>query len=187
MLIHGLNKLTLLDFPGRVACLVFTGGCNFRCPFCQNAPLVLAPAKQPVIPEEEFFAFLKKRKGMLEGVVVTGGEPTLDPGLYRFFEQVREEGLLTKLDTNGTSPQTVRKLLDAHLLDYIAMDIKNSTEKYAHTAGVSDDGLKDAIEESICLIRESGLEHEFRTTVVKELHTAEDIESIGKRLISCRH
>jgi len=180
MKIAGLRKLTLLDFPGRVACVVFTNGCNFRCPFCHNASLVLPRGEHEDISEEDFFAFLKKRKGILDGVVITGGEPTLAAGLYDFIAAVKREGYPVKLDTNGSFPEKLRELLKDGLLDYIAMDIKTLPEKYERVAGVKADLEKLA--ESIDLIRSGGIPHEFRTTVVKGLHTPEDIVGIAKML-----
>ena len=138
MTIHGFQKLTLLDYPGRVACTVFTGGCNFRCPFCQNAGLVLSPDKEPVIEEEEVLAVLKKRQGILEGVCVTGGEPTLQSGLLDFLGKVKELGYSVKLDTNGYRPEVLKELCRAGVIDYIAMDIKNCPQRYAETAGVKN-------------------------------------------------
>lgn len=181
MQIHGLNKTTLLDYPGRVAATVFTGRCNFCCPFCQNGDLVLRPESQPVISEEEVIAFLKKRKGILTGVCITGGEPTLAADLKGFIAQIKEMGYLVKLDTNGYRPETIRELLEGKWLDYIAMDIKNGAEKYGNTAGLS--GLDmEKIRESIHMIKSSGICYEFRTTVVKEYHTKEDMHSIGEEI-----
>ncbi|MBO5305965.1 MAG: anaerobic ribonucleoside-triphosphate reductase activating protein [Clostridia bacterium] len=180
MKIAGLRKLTLLDFPGRVACVVFTNGCNFRCPFCHNASLVLPRGEHEDISEEEFFAFLRKRKGILDGVVITGGEPTLANGLYEFIAAVKQEGYPVKLDTNGSFPDKLKPLLADGLLDYVAMDIKTLPEKYERVAGVSVD--LDKLSESIDMIRKSGIPHEFRTTVVKGLHTKEDIVGIAKML-----
>ena len=180
MLIHGLNKLTLLDYPEHMACLIFTGGCDFRCPFCQNRDLVLNPSSQPVIPEETFFSFLEKRKGVLEGVVISGGEPTLNIDLVPFVRRIKDAGYLVKLDTNGTDPGEVSELLSEGLLDYIAMDIKNRREKYAKTSGIPEDSpLLKKIEESVELIKNSGIDYEFRTTVIREYHTNEDLLAIG--------
>ena len=130
MRICGLNKTTLLDYPGKVAATVFLGGCNFRCPFCQNGSLVLAPQKEPEIQPEKLWAFLKKRKGILDGVCVTGGEPTLTERLPEFLEKIKELGYLVKLDTNGSKPEVIEELLKNGLVDYIAMDIKTSKEQY---------------------------------------------------------
>ncbi len=185
MQIHGLNKTTLLDYPEHVACTVFCGHCNFRCPFCQNADLVLDPASQPCISEEEFFAFLSKRKGMLEGVCITGGEPTLHKDLPGFIARIKEQGLLVKLDTNGYHPETLKKLMEEKLIDYVAMDLKSSKEGYSLSAGLQNIDLK-AIEESVTLLMEGNLPYEFRTTVVKELHSREDFVSIAQWIKGCR-
>ena len=136
MVIHGFQKLTLLDYPGKVACTLFSGGCNFRCPFCQNGNLVQHPEWEPVIPEEEIFAVLEKRCGVLDGVCVTGGEPTLDPDLERFVTKIKELGYLVKLDTNGYRPEILKKLVEEKKIDYVAMDIKNAPSRYGETAGV---------------------------------------------------
>ena len=176
MQLHGLSKLTLLDFPGHLACTVFTGACNFRCPFCHNAPLVLAPDTCPTISEEEFFNFLSSRKGKLDGVCITGGEPTLQPDLPEFIAKIKGLGFLVKLDTNGYRPEVLQKLLERELLDMIAMDIKNSKERYAFTSGLPDTAFDIArVEESISLLLTSGIPHEFRTTVTAELHNTEQM------------
>lgn len=181
MLIHGLQKLTLLDYPGKVACTVFTGGCNFRCPFCHNGSLVLRPEEGERIPEEELFALLKKRQGVLEGVCITGGEPTLAFGLETLMARIKDMGYLVKLDTNGTRPGALRRIIDAGLADMIAMDIKNSFEKYPETCGVP--GYDTApVRESIELIMSGGTDYEFRTTVIRELHTPEDIRAIAREI-----
>lgn len=180
MQLHGLSKLTLLDFPGHLACTAFTGACNFRCPYCHNAPLVLAPQSCPVISEEEFFDFLTSRAGKLDGVCITGGEPTLQPDLPDFIAKIKNCGLLVKLDTNGYRPEILKQLLDARLLDMVAMDIKNSRDFYASTAGIPEASFElERIEKSITLLLQSGIRHEFRTTVTKEFHTAEQMHSIG--------
>ena len=181
MEIHGLQKLTLLDFPGHTACTVFTGRCNFRCPFCQNASLVLRPETLAVIPEEDVFAFLEKRRGLLDGVAVTGGEPTLQPDLAGFLRKVKDLGFKTKLDTNGARPDVLRGLLAEGLIDYAAMDIKSSPSGYARCAGVPDKVL-GPVRESAALLEGSGVSHEFRTTAVKGLHTPEDFRAIGEWL-----
>ncbi|MBQ5793809.1 MAG: anaerobic ribonucleoside-triphosphate reductase activating protein [Clostridia bacterium] len=178
MNIQGIQKLTLLDFPDRTACTVFTGGCNMRCPFCHNASLVLRPGENPAYFEEEIYAFLKKRQGILDGVAITGGEPLLQHGLEEFILRVRELGFAVKLDTNGSYPDRLAALIDQGLLDYIAMDVKNSREKYAQTVGVKGFDIAP-IEQSIALLRTSGVPFELRTTVVRELHSAEDIEDMG--------
>ena len=182
MEIHGLQKLTLLDFPGHTACTVFTGRCNFRCPFCQNASLVLHPESLALIPEEDVFAFLEKRKGLLDGVAVTGGEPTLQPDLADFLRRVKAMGFETKLDTNGARPDVLRSLLAEGLVDYAAMDIKSSPAGYARCAGIGSEKLLDAVKESVALLETGGVAHEFRTTAVKGLHTPEDFRAIGEWL-----
>lgn len=182
---HGLNKLTLLDFPKHLACTLFTGRCNLRCPFCHNADLVLAPDTQPFITEEKILAFLERRKDSLEGVCITGGEPTLQKDLLPFLKQCKDMGYLTKLDTNGTRPDVIKAALEEQLLDYIAMDIKNSPDQYAKTCGLSSVRFS-AFEESVELIKSSGLPYEFRTTVVKEFHTKEDFIAIGEWLAGAK-
>ena len=184
MKIHGLQKMTLLDFPGRVACTVFFGGCDMRCPFCHNAELIdgTAPA---VMEEEELLSFLEKRKGLLDGDAVTGGEPTLQKDLPEFFRKVKAMGYPVKLDTNGLHPERLEKLITEKLVDYVAMDIKNSPDKYAQTAGLPYVDLQK-VQKSIDLLKNSGIEYEFRTTVVDELHEAEDFEKIGKWLEGAR-
>ncbi len=179
MQIHGFNKTTLLDYPGHLASTIFLGGCNFRCPYCHNASLVLAPTNQPTIPEEEIFNTLAKRKGVLEGVCITGGEPTLYPGLKKFIKRIKDMGLLVKLDTNGTNPTLIQDLITSHSIDYVAMDIKNSKDKYALSTGLNSYDVA-RISESISLLLSSTIDYEFRTTVVKEHHTKEDMISIGK-------
>lgn len=180
MQLHGLSKLTLLDFPGHLACTAFTGACNFRCPYCHNAPLVLAPHTCPTISEEEFFEFLVSRKGKLDGVCITGGEPTLQADLPDFIAKIKDLGLLVKLDTNGYHPEVLKTLLDAQLLDMVAMDIKNSRDFYAATVGIHEAFFElDRIEKSISLLLMSGIHHEFRTTVTRELHNGEQIQGIG--------
>ncbi len=179
MRLCGLQKLTALDFPGRIACTVFTPGCNFRCPFCHNAALVTAGVEPEAIDEEEIFDYLQKRRGLLDGVVVTGGEPLMQPDLAAFLRRVKELGYLVKLDTNGSFPNRLRPLIEEGLVDYVAMDIKNSPEKYASTCGLR---LVDwgSIEESIKIIKSSGVDYEFRTTAVAQLHSDEDFESMGE-------
>lgn len=179
MQIHGFNKLTLLDYPGHLAATLFLGSCNMRCPFCHNASLVLAPDAQPTIPAQEVLATLAKRKQLLEGVCISGGEPTLHPGLPDFIRSIKELGYLVKLDTNGTNPSMLKKLVQEQLLDYIAMDIKNSREKYALTCGISSFSLAP-VEESVSFLLLGKLDYEFRTTVVKELHSNEDMLAIGE-------
>lgn len=178
MRICGLNKTTLLDYPGKVAATVFLGGCNFRCPFCQNGSLVLAPQKEPEIQPEKLWAFLKKRKGILDGVCVTGGEPTLTERLPEFLEKIKELGYLVKLDTNGSKPEVIEELLKNGLVDYIAMDIKTSKEQYEKVAGRERLDM-ESINRSVQMIMDRAPDYEFRTTVVKELHSREDFENMG--------
>ena len=176
MIIRGLQKTTLLDYPEKLACTVFTGGCNFRCPFCHNASLVLNASKVEEISNDEFFSYLSKRKGLLDGVCITGGEPLLNDDI----KKIRSYELLIKLDTNGSFPDNLEYLLDNKLVDYVAMDIKNSKEKYSLTAGTSD--FPHGIEESIDIIIAKAPDYEFRTTVVRELHTANDVYKIANRI-----
>lgn len=176
----GLQKLTLLDFPGKVACTLFTKGCNFRCPFCHNASLVVRTEEQRMYDNAEILAFLKKRVGILDGVAITGGEPTLMSGLYDFIKSVKEMGYAVKLDTNGTRPEVLKKLVLDGLVDYVAMDIKNSPEKYAYTSGLPSNYDLSKIEESIRFLMDGHVDFEFRTTVAKPFHTEEDFVKIGE-------
>ena len=185
MEIHGFNKTTLLDYPEHVAATVFTGGCNFRCPFCHNASLVLQPEECPVIPEEEVLGHLRKRRGILEGVCITGGEPTLQKDLKEFICKVKDMGFLVKLDTNGYRPEVLRQLLSEGLLDYVAMDVKAALPNYTKVTGCPQLDLS-RIEESIAILKNSRISYEFRTTVVKGLHTVEEFEEIGRMLKGCR-
>ena len=184
MKIHGLQKMTLLDFPGKVACTVFLGGCDMRCPFCHNAELIdgTAPA---VMEEEELLAFLKKRTGLLEGVAITGGEPLLRDETITLAEKIRDLGYPLKLDTNGTHPDRLRKILDRGLAAYVAMDIKNSPDRYAVTAGLEKLDLAP-VRESVSLLMEGRTDYEFRTTVVAELHDAESFRGIGEWIRGAR-
>lgn len=176
MLISGLQKLTLLDYPGKTAAIIFTYGCNFRCPFCHNA-LLVTEKMQDAIDEEEVFSFLEKRKGILDAVCITGGEPTLQKDLKQFIIKVRALGYSIKLDTNGTNPLLLDELLSEGLVDYVAMDIKNSPERYDEATGVKTD--MDNIMKSIAIIKKKAPDCEFRTTVTRELHSAEDLEAIA--------
>ena len=177
MKIGGLQKLTLLDFPGRCACTVFTVGCNLRCPFCHNAPLV---TEQPpaLIDPQEVLALLQKRRGVLDGVCFTGGEPLLHPDLHDLIREIRGMGFAVKLDTNGTFPDRLQALIDEGLLDYVAMDIKNAPDRYAETVGVPGFDVKN-IEQSVRILQSGKVPFEFRTTVVRELHTAKDFQKIA--------
>jgi pyruvate formate lyase activating enzyme len=177
MKIHGLQKMTLLDFPGRVACTVFLGGCDMRCPFCHNAELIDGSAP-PVMDEEELLAFLKKRQGLLEGVAVTGGEPLLRPDFIELAEKIRDLGYPLKLDTNGTHPDRLREIINRGLAAYVAMDIKNSPDRYAVTAGLETLDL-GPVRESVSILMEGKTDYEFRTTVVAELHDGDSFRGIG--------
>lgn len=177
MYISGLQKLTLLDFPGRLAATVFFGGCNFRCQFCHNATLVLSPGECERISEEKFFEFLSSRAGKLSGVCITGGEPTMYPGLKDFIRKIKSMSFAVKLDTNGTNPELVEELISEGLLDYVAMDIKNSPDKYAQTVGREVD--MDKINQTVDLLLSEKVDYEFRTTVVRELHEISDFEAIS--------
>lgn len=184
MSIHGLNKLTLLDFPGKVAATIFLGNCNFRCPFCHNRDLVLDPESQPVIYAEEILAFLKKRQGILDGVCITGGEPTLYSGLESLIRQIRDLGFAVKLDTNGYRPAIVKDLVSKNLLDMVAMDIKSSPEGYPQATGIRHLDT-DPIRETVRFLMEGHVPYEFRTTVVKELHSQSTFETIGQWISGC--
>lgn len=179
--VNGLAKLTLLDFPGKTAATVFLAGCNMRCPFCHNSPLVVDMARTEQIDERELRAFLAKRQGLLDGIAVTGGEPTLRHDLGELLKMIKEYGYETKLDTNGTNPEMLDKLIGEGLVDYVAMDIKNSPERYSETVGVADFDMTP-IFESVNILRKGRVEHEFRTTVVGGLHNEESIRGIGEWL-----
>ena len=178
MNIRGLQKTTLLDYPGHVASTIFTAGCNFRCPFCHNGERVLDPGALPPIPEEEVLAHLNKRRTVLDGVCISGGEPTLDPDLTSFLAKVRETGLSIKLDTNGYRPEVLRRVIDEGLVDYVAMDIKAGRGNYANACGFPNIDMAK-IEESVGILASSGIGHEFRTTCVKGLHSLEDFKDIA--------
>lgn len=177
MILGGIQKVTLLDFPGKVACTVFTVGCNMRCPFCHNPGLVNAIG--PTMPEEEFWEFLEGRKNLLDGVCITGGEPLVHDDIEEFIVRIRSMGYEVKLDTNGSFPDKLKSILDKDLVEYVAMDIKNTIERYAMTVGVPGFDT-EAIKRSIRIIGESGIDHEFRTTVVGQLHRSEDFEKIAE-------
>ena len=187
MKIQGLQKLTLLDYPGRIACTVFLGGCNFRCPFCHNGGLVFGKDSDGIMSVDELLAFLDSRRGRLQAVCISGGEPTLHPDLPKLIGEIKSRGFEVKLDTNGTNPAMLSSLIADRLIDYVAMDIKNSTEKYSMTVGlISNSEFQisnlSAVQESASLLMENRVDFEFRTTLVKELHNSEDIESIGRWL-----
>lgn len=178
--IGGLQKTTLIDYPGQVAATVFLTGCNFRCPFCYSSELVLPEKikKQPKISEKELFDFLRKRRGLLEGIVICGGEPTCNEDLPEFIRKIKEMGFSVKLDTNGSNPEMLKKLIDEKLVDYVAMDIKAPKEKYDKITGVKV--RVQNIEESIRILKEGTVDYEFRITVVPTLHSREDIIEIAK-------
>ncbi len=178
--ILGLQKTCMVDFPPYLSCTVFISGCNFRCGFCHNADLVNDSKDLQEISEEEIFEFLEKRKNVLDGVCITGGEPTLYSNLKGFIKKIKEIGYKVKLDTNGTDPKLLKELIDGKLLDFIAMDIKSSKEKYNLSSGVKVD--MDKLQESIDLIRNSGLDYEFRSTIHPKIIDSEDIVKIGEWL-----
>ncbi len=177
MKILGLQKLTLLDYPQKVACTIFLGGCNFKCPFCHNGNLVLGEFPQE-FSEEEIFEFLKKRRKMLDGVCITGGEPLLSDSVFEFIRKIRELGYLVKLDTNGSFPERLKKAITEGLVDYVAMDIKNSKKMYPETVGA--DVNMDDISESVDFLKKGNVDYEFRTTIVKEYHTRESITRMAE-------
>ena len=181
MNIQGFQKLTLLDFPGKMACTVFTAGCNLRCPFCHNSRLVIDPEKTSEYSVDEILAYLKKRQGILDGVAITGGEPLLQPDRDKFIKKVRELGFAVKLDTNGTFPDRLKALVEQGLLDYVAMDVKNSPSGYSETVGIGGYDISK-IQESIGFLLENKVDYEFRTTVVREFHSVFEIDGIGKMI-----
>ncbi len=178
MNIQGFQKTTLLDYPGHVAATVFFGGCNFRCPFCHNGDLVLSPDAPSDFSCEEILAYLDKRKKILDGICVTGGEPTLQKDLVPFLADVKQLGLKVKLDTNGYRPDVLAELCGKGLVDYVAMDIKGAPDKYAAICGLSQMDFT-RIEQSAAFLMDCGLDYEFRTTVSKEFHSKEDFHDIG--------
>lgn len=179
MRICGLQKLSLLDYPGKFAATVFTGGCNLRCPFCHNAALVTRATETAVLPVEEVFAFLKTRIGKLDGVCVSGGEPLLQRDLAEFLRDLHKLGFAVKLDTNGCFPEALAALLDEKLLDYVAMDIKNAPGKYPQTVGIPDFDVSPVLE-SAAILKRSGIPYEFRTTLVGGVHELSDMDGIGQ-------
>lgn len=178
MLIKGFQKLTLLDFPGRTACTVFTGGCNYRCPFCHNA-LLVTEQDDAYYDEEVIFEHLERRKNVLDGVAVTGGEPLLQKDIERFLYEIKDKGYAVKLDTNGSFPEKLAGILELGLADYVAMDIKNCPEKYGLTVGVKNFDIAP-VQESIELLMNGSVPFEFRTTVTADYHTVEDVEKISQ-------
>ena len=177
MYINGFQKLTILDYPGKVACIVFTPGCNFRCPFCHNAALVTHIDKDTYINEEEVLSYLRKRQGILDGVVITGGEPLLQDGIEEFIGKIKDLGYAIKLDTNGSFPEKLISLVEKGLVDYVAMDIKNSKAKYMATIGVNNIDMA-SIEKSVDFLLQNKVDYEFRTTIVDGFHTVDDIQDI---------
>ncbi len=182
MLILGLQKTTLLDYPGKIASTIFTGGCNFKCPFCHNSELVIVPQDAYAYSEEEVFSHLQAKKKILDGVCITGGEPTLQKDLLEFAKKVKDLGLLVKLDTNGTNPAVIRKMIEQGLVDYIAMDIKQCQEKYNDIACMNNFDIQPILD-SVSILKEGAVDYEFRTTIMKECHFASDMEAIGKWLV----
>lgn len=177
MKISGLQKITLMDYPGKMASVIFVQGCNFRCPFCQNSSLL--DFSEPLLSEREVLEYLEKRKNVLDGVVISGGEPTMQKDLENFIVKIKGFGYSVKLDTNGSNPELLEKLLSNKIIDYLAMDIKNDLGEYEEISGVKGIDV-DKIKRSIALIKSSGVDHEFRTTITKEYHTIESIENICK-------
>lgn len=184
MNIQGFIKTSLLDFPGNVASTVFTSGCNFNCPFCHNPSLILDEGSDGTIQTDVILTHLKRRQGLIDGVCITGGEATLQKNLLPFIKEVKKLGMKVKLDTNGYSPSILKTLIEENLIDYIAMDIKNSPSKYARTCGLKALDY-NKIKSSIHLIKNSGISHEFRTTIMKDLHDLEDLEAISVEIHGC--
>lgn len=178
MNIHGFTKTTLLDYPGLVAATIFTGGCNFRCPFCHNYDLVLNPGVFPSEDPDEILHFLKKRFGILGGVCISGGEPTLDSDLKQFISQIKEIGYKVKLDTNGYNPDILKDLVEGNLLDYVAIDIKAGRNNYPLATGIANIDISK-IEQSVNILANNNINYEFRTTAVKNIHTSTDFEDIA--------
>lgn len=185
MNISAIQKTTLLDYPGRIACTVFLPGCNLRCPFCHNAGLVLPEQIQaPRVSQEDFLSFLDRRKGKLDGVCITGGEPTLYDDLPELMEEIHHRGFLVKLDTNGTNPQMLQRVIEEGLADYVAMDIKNSPPRYKETCGGVD--MLARIQESAAILLSQAADYEFRTTVFHPLHTPDAMREIGQWLLGAK-
>ena len=185
MQIHGLQKMTLLDFPGKVACTVFLGGCDFRCPFCHNWD-ILDPSTPVIMEEDEFYKFLDKREGLLDGVAITGGEPLLRTGRVDFIKGIRSRGFLVKLDTNGNHPDRLKELVSEGLLDYVAVDVKNNKERYGETVGIPMLDISK-IEETISFLLEGNVPYEFRTTVLRQFHDADSFKGIAEWIEGAEH
>lgn len=176
MVISGFQKLTLVDYPGHTACIIFTQGCNLKCPFCHNSELINGCNSSNRINEQVLFDYLDKRKGLIDGVCISGGEPLLQKDIELFIKKIKEKGYKVKLDTNGTKPDILLKLIENNLVDYVAMDVKNTFKKYDLTSGGTVN--IDSIKQSITILKNSKIDYEFRTTIVKELHDFENIEEI---------
>ena len=185
MKIYGIEKLSLVDYEGKIAMTLFTAGCNFRCPFCHNSTLATGERLGDEIPESEIFGYLNKRKGILNGVCITGGEPTLNKDLPAFIARIKKEGLSVKLDTNGTTPDMLKALVENKLIDYVAMDIKSGKLGYPLTTGIENLDLTP-IQKSIDYLMEGHVDYEFRTTLVDELHSEEDVEEMAKWLAGAK-
>lgn len=183
---YGLQKLTLLDFPGRMAATVFTGGCNFRCPFCHNRSLVFLNENDGEISQDDILEYLSLRNKVLDGICISGGEPLLHPGIKSFIKKVRKLGLQVKLDSNGSNFESLKELIDEKLVDYVAMDIKNSPSKYSLTVGLQNFDLSE-VEKSKNYLLENHVDYEFRTTVVKQFHEVDDFKEIGKWIKGAKH
>ena len=177
MIIDGFEPVTLVNYPGQVACIIFTRGCNFRCSYCQNGTLLTNNQDKGIISEQTILEYLDKRKNVLDGICISGGEPLLQKDIYIFIQKIKERGLKVKLDTNGSNPKLLQKLIDDQLLDYVAMDIKNISAKYNKTINIKKFEFS-LIKESINILKNSNIEHEFRTTIVKGMHTIEDLKEI---------
>lgn len=176
---YGIEKVSLVDFDGKVSATLFTGKCNFRCPFCHNASLVLNYDSFQTLNKDEYLEYLKKRQGILDAVVITGGEPTLLPTLIERIKEIKQLGYLIKLDTNGTNLEVIQTLVNEKLIDYVAMDVKNSLDCYLETSGISNYNLVKKVEETINYLKENHIDYEFRTTLVKEFHNEESIHNLG--------
>ena len=179
MVFHGFQKMTMLDFPGYVACTVFTPGCNFRCPFCHNSLLVTRMNDSEIYTEEDILSYLRKRQGVIDGICISGGEPLMHDDIFEFVKKVKELGFLVKIDTNGSFPEKLEKLIGSGNIDYVAMDIKNCPEKYAETVAIADFDI-EPVRKSVQILLSGKVKYEFRTTVVKEFHTPQDMVQTGK-------
>lgn len=186
MNIGGIQRLSLLDYPDKTCCTIFTVGCNYRCPFCHNASIIQNQFPEKGILQEEVIEFLKRRKGLLDGVCITGGEPLLQESLGSFIEEIKSLGFLVKLDTNGSLPKKLKQLIETGLVDYVAMDIKNSPDSYGQTIGINNYNL-DPIKESVDLLLSNIVPYEFRTTVVRQLHTSKDMLAIAQWIKGAEH